>query len=384
MRNAECPLLPCIRKLYWATEQHLNANFVKWLIDRLNREVLNIPAVDATLVRAQIAELYPRILDMSEASLRGLVNYSTEHDSEGEDEDKSRTQNPEAGDFVWPSTMNTRQDSARQYSLCDVLSSFDKFRTPEELQHDAVNQSQAIATRATDLVEGDLHATLYRVAMRHRQTHDTLQGLISLEARTQKYYETQWSRITGALEDPSISVPGCATILRNIVHQVYEDRRVRISPRDQDASSKLSELLAGFLTRMVRTVVDVGKKGGQSDRMEGSAAFSSTQPAKGRDVYAYLISDRPEPDSHMPEKMTNLFVVGRFGDLDSSQWSHTRDEWSGIMADIRSDETATVDEGEYADKIQEMLFIINGTDDPSEFARLHRMPRYHHGTTEQD
>lgn len=355
---------------------------VKWLVDRLNKGLLSPSVIDASTLRVRIAELYPHMLDTSEALLRRLINYSISIDSDDEDEDTGRAQYAEAGNLAWPSARSTRQDQDRQYNLCDVLSSFDRYRTPEELHHEAVDRSQAITSHANYLVEYDLYATLYRIAIRERQLDEILQDLVSREARATKYYETQWSRVEGALNDPSISVPGCATILRNIVHQVYEDRQARLPQRDQSVRENLGKMLADFLVRLVRRVVEEGNKGDHQNLAGRTAAISDT-PARERNIYAYLISDRPEPDPHVPEKLTNLFVVGRFLDLDDKQWSRTRAQWDNIMVDIRSAETS-VDEGEYADKIQEMLLYINGTEDPSEFTTLRRMPRYHQGTSEHD
>lgn len=339
--------------------------------------------IAASTMRIRIAELYPLMLDISEASLRRLINYSISSDSDDEDEYKGRARHAEAEGLSWPSARTTRRDQDHQYNLCDVLSSFDNSRTPEELHHEAFNRSRAITSQFNYVVKDDLHATLCRIAMREPHVISILQDLVSCEARATKYYEKQWSRVEGALKDTSITIPGCATILRNIVHQVYEDRPARLPQRDHGVRDKLGGMLADFLVRLVRRVVDEGQKGGYQN-LTGRPAAPSNAPAKELNIYAYLIGDRPEPEPHMPERLTNLFVVGRFRDLDPSQWSGTRAQWADIMADIRSADVISVDEGEYADKIQEMLFIINGTDDPSEFATLHRMPRYHHRTSEQD
>ena len=229
------------------------------------------------------------------------------------------------------------------------------------------------------LVEDDIYATLYRVAMRERQFNTTLQGLVSSELRATKYYETQWSRVEGALHNYSITVSGCATILRNVVDQVYQDRQVRLPQYPQGLRDRLGEILTDFLVRLVRRVVD--ERGNDYyQNMIGRPPAPPNEPARERNIYAYLISDHPPPNPHMPERLTNLFVIGRFRDLDPSQWRHTRAQWDDIKTDIQGAAAVSNDEQEFTGKIQEMLLIINGTEDPSEFATLHRMPRYHQTT----
>lgn len=324
-------------------------------------------------MKLRVGELYPHMLKNSEASLRRIINDSVDSNPD-DDQDRGRTQPAEVEDLIWPSARTTRREQEQQYNICDVLSSFDRYRTPEELHHEAINRSPAMTSRTNYLVENDIYATLYRVAIRERYMGETLQDLVSSESRATKYYEMQRSRVDGVLTDFSIAVPGRASVLRNIVHQVYEDRQIRFPQHSQAIQDRLGELLADFLVELVRSVLDERRGVEQAIWMANPAA-QPNKPANERNIYAYLISDRPEPGPHMPEKLNNLFVVGRWRDLDApSQWSHTRARWDQIRADIWNPLTMSDDEKEYADKIQELLFWINGTVDPSEHATLHRMP----------
>ena len=320
---------------------------------------------------------------MTGEALRRLANSSGSVDPD--DEEEAEDDGPEAGEsshaITGPNTpfpsvsqeQSQRDRQNRRIDLSDILSSFDEDTTPGRFLQEVDSISPAMTSSTNDLVEDNLPATIFRLAMRDDYIYRCLQRLVSSETRAIKYYQTQLSLAEAALQKCStqssspIPVPQCATRLRKIVHDVYEDRPVRhrqSSPRTHDA---IDANLAQCLVRLVRKVVN--ERNSNYRNTTGTAARQ-----RARNIYAYLISDLPASASGMQGWMKDLFVVERFQEIPNSQWRATSDEWESIKRDIETT-PGGIDASEYANRIGEMIRALNNLSDPSEAAQLLRMPR---------
>ena len=336
-----------------------------------------------SIIKQQIGQLYQPMRNMTGDALRWQTNHSggddPEHEEGSEDEDSEADESshaiPGAG-TPFPSVaqeLSHRDRQNRRIDVSDILSSFDEEKTPGTFLQEVDSISPAISSSANDVVEDNLPATIYRLAMRDDYIYRVLQHLISSETRAVKYYQTQLSIAEAALQRCStqssspIPVPQCAMRLRKIVHDIYEDRPVRhkrSSPRAHDA---IDANLAECLARLVRKVVN--ERNSNYKNMSGLAP-----PQRACNIYTYLISDPPASASRVQGWMKDLFVVERFQEIPNSQWRATREKWESIKRDVERT-PGGIDAQEYANKIEEMLRALNNLADPSEAAQVLRMPR---------
>ena len=322
-------------------------------------------------IREQIAELYPLIARQTK-SLRTRLNTFRG----GETDDELDTSDDESdGESPSSSAANL---FARQSELCDIITSFHDTMLPDNFRTRYAENTPDILVLENCLVENNLYATLYRLGMRDRHFYRTLQRLVPGNTRAIKYYRKQEWRAVQSLHlldeysqaqtlDPRTSVPECARTLREIVHEIYEDLRFRVSRSSID--QRAGEQCAACLVRLVEEVVNRRYR----DFFAEYTNLPRTMPQRNRSIYAYLISE-PPMDGRLESWLRDLFVIER---LPQTPWVELYDRLDAIMNDIRertrADEPLAVT---YADRIGRLLQDYNqNIDDPSSSAGQHRMPR---------
>ena len=338
---------------------------------------------DQSNIKQQIGQLYRSIQNMTGDALLSCANSSRsvapEDEEESEDDDTEAGESSRAISSSNPPFPSASQEHSlrdrqnRRIDLSDILTSFDEDTTPERFLRKVDSIALTITSPTNDLVEDNLPATMFRLAMRDDYIYRALQRLVPSETRAIKYYQTQLSIAEETLQACStrssspMPVPQCATKLRKIVHDLFEDRPVRhrqSSPRAHDA---IDENLAECLVVLVRKVVN--------ERHSHYRNMAGAPPRqRARNIYDYLISDLPASTSGLQGWRKDLFVVDRYGVIPNSQWSATREEWESIKRDVETT-PGGVDATDYADRIGEMLRGLNNSSDPSENAQTWRMPR---------
>lgn len=223
--------------------------------------------------------------------------------------------------------METRTDT-----LCDILSSFEANTIPSEFKERYVDDPAPDLSPVSDssLVLGSLPATIYRLACRDDAFYRCLQEIVPSDVRATEYYQTQNARAQNALgrlsqyadtdpstQDRSMDVPGCARLLRHIVHSVCEDRNTRkaIAPPSLLVLRRLAEVLARLVVQVVQWNRDI------YERSSWDNSQPSNEHPRERNLFTYLIGD-PPVDPELPHWMTDKFVIDRLRAFPPSEWSH--------------------------------------------------------------
>ena len=159
-----------------------------------------------------------------------------------------------------------------------------------------------------------------------------------------------------------MDVPKCARTLRLLVHQMceYHNRRTTDAPLDTGVAS----ILATTLTDLVQEVCHLNR-----DIYEGSSWYRNqepNEPARERNLYAYLIGNPPS-DPSSPPWMRDYFVVDRLRAFPTNEWSHLFERLTTIKEDIAEWEADDMSASRsYATRIEDMLRDYAATaDEPS-------------------
>ena len=252
---------------------------------------------------------------------------------------------------------------ARKDTVCDILAGFNNrpTKTPEELKDEFV-EDVLLLPSSEILVEGNLHATIYRLAMRDDGFYTRLQEIVPNDARAKRYYETLYIRAQEALErltayatngPPSprhLTVPECARVLRSLVNQMCQNKDARnaVAPLGAVVASRLAVTLVRLIDRVLEFNQDI----------YANARWNRNPPAnehpRDRNLFAYLIGDPPTPWA--PDWKTDYFVVDRLRGFPLNEWEHLTERLDTIRWRIERMDTATFPmASRYAQQIDEML-----------------------------
>ena len=323
-------------------------------------------------LNSQFGQLYPMIGER-QASLPTELNRSRSDDAMSDTDD-----------VLLPSRADT---------LCDIISSFDKTATPSEFKRDYVDTSPQGASPTGILVPGNLPASMYRLAYRDDAIYRRLQQIVPPDERARQYYEKQYSRAQEALHGLSqyarsgpssqqlpqnatdIDVPECAWRLRTIVHQVCEDRNVRLSvgPLSPGVSYRLATILVEMMARVITFNNDIYEE----NRRSGDATWNRDQPSnehpRDRNLFAYLIGDPPFDPSYPPH-MTNFFIIDRLQGLPTNMWRHMLEELSTIRDAIEEMSDSLPMSRAYVARIEDLLrdYLATANEPSSSSAQMPR------------
>ena len=264
-------------------------------------------------------------------------------------------------------SVRAEEQEARRTNLCDILSSFDEDETPMGFLEHVTRSSTTPASPDSFLVENELPATMFRLAMRDDHIYGVLYNLVPGDVRARKYYETQYARAAEVLESPE-PVREAVRRIRKIVHDMYEDRAKRREKFSNDPQDAIDAILAEILAKLVRMVVD--------DR---DNAEDGTQS-----MYVHLISNPRRGTQGMEGWMKDMFVLDRYQELWirnqarlNYRWPAIRQRWDSIRRRVEETTTSDYDPAMlFAGKIEEIIQALNGRpSDPSVSAQRFRMPQ---------
>ena len=251
----------------------------------------------------------------------------------------------------------------RKNTVCDIIAGFYNrpTKTPEELKNEfGEDLSQLPSTEV--LVEGNLQATIYRLAMRDNSFYQRLQEIVPNDTRAKQYYETLYLRAqeamerlttyatNGPLSPRDLTVPECARVLRSLVQQMCQNKDARnaVAPLGAVVASRLAVILVRLIDRVIDFNEDIYANGG----------WNRTQPAnehpRDRNLFAYLIGDPPSPWA--PDWKTDYFVIDRLRRFPVNEWENLTERLDTIRWRIEKLDTASFPTASrYARQIDEML-----------------------------
>ena len=261
-----------------------------------------------------------------------------------------------------PGDVNVDLDE-RKNTLCDILAGFYNrpTKTPEELK-DEFGEDLSHLPLSEVLVEGNLQATVYRLAMRDNGLYKRLQEIVPNDLRAKQYYQTLYLRAqeamerltayatNGPLSPRDLTVPECARVLRSLVHQMCQNKDARnaVVPLGSVVASRL----AVILVRLIDRVIDFNQD------IYANARWNRTQPSnehpRDRNLFAYLIGD--PPSAWAPDWKTDYFVIDRLRRFPVNEWEHLTERLDTIRWRIEKLDTASFPmASRYARQIDEML-----------------------------
>ena len=276
----------------------------------------------------------------------------------------------------------------RKDTVCDILAGFYNrpTKTPEELKDEFV-EDVLLLPSSEILVEGNLHATIYRLALRSDGLYKRLQEIVPHDARAKNYYETLYTRAQEAMErlttyatngprsPRDLTVPECARVLRSLVNQMCQNKDARnaVAPLGAVVGSRL----AVILVRLIDRVIDFNRD------IYANARWNRTQAAnehpRDRNLFAYLIGDPPTP--WVPDWKTDFFVIDRLRSFPVNEWEHLTERLDTIRWHIERLDTASFPmASQYADQIHEMLGNSTATSQIDAMLRDPTAPRFEAST----
>jgi hypothetical protein len=269
---------------------------------------------------AQFSELFPFIAERQATLARELNRFSVDI--------------PDPDDeFPVPDILN------------DIFASFYDDMIPSEVHDEVVNKVSHLSPDDI-LVEGNLPATIYRLALRDDAFRRRLQQ------RLNQYAETGPSagHSLGTLGD--LDVPHCARLLRSIVHQMYEDHDARsaLAPLDNEAGSQLAVILVELVAEVVRHYNKDIYNGNLWNR-----ARPANEHPRERNLFAYLIGNPPYNARSPPWEIDN-FVIDRLQGLRSDELVDSYENLDDIKEYMEEMDTTGMPMSLlYAGRIDEML-----------------------------
>lgn len=281
----------------------------------------------------------------------------TRGDETESDSDKSETEESYA----------SRNSESRKEAIRDILSVFDRHALPEEYGLAFSDDAPTTAFPERLFVPGNLASTIYGIAIRDETFYRRLRRVVTRDICAVTYFSKQRSRAietmrrldryveSGPSEAPEsrdVDVPECARILRMIVHQVCKDRDARASREPLGAATikKVAENLVEILTEVVCSRNEDVYAGITWER------HIQEEHRRDRNLYTYLIGDRPTCDFSAPLGLGDNFIIDQLRDFPVLQWSHLLERLTTILDHIHEN----APEGErgsmaFAEKLESML-----------------------------
>lgn len=278
------------------------------------------------------------------------------------DETESDSDNSETEESRASSNSKSRKEAVQ-----DMLSVFDRRALPEEYGLAFSDDASGTAFPERLFVPGNLAATIYGIATRDEIFYRRLRRVVTRDICATSYFSKQRSRAREAMlrldryvergpseapDSTDVDVPECARVLRLLVHQICEDRDARASREPLGAATikKVAETLVEILTEVV---CDRNKDVYENITWERHV---QEEHRRDRNLYTYLIGDRPTSDFSAPLGMGDSFIVDQLRDFPVLQWSHLLERLTTILDNIHEN----APEGErgsmaFAGKLETML-----------------------------
>lgn len=298
------------------------------------------------------------------------------------DESESDSDNSET-----EGSYGSRNSKSRKEAIQDMLSVFDRHALPEEYSLAFSDDAPIKAFSERLFVPNNLASTIYGIAIRDETFYRHLRRVVTRDICAVSYFSKQHRRAkdamlgldryvrrgpSGAPESTDVDVPECARILRRIVHQVCKDRDARASREPLGAATikKVAETLVEILNEVVCHR--------NEDVYEDITWERHVQEEHRRDrnLYTYLIGDRPASDFTAPLGLGDNFIIDQLRDFPVLQWSHLLERLTTILDHIHEN----APEGEhgsmaFAEKLETMLHeYTSDAFEPSSSSAQRRRP----------
>ncbi|MCJ1470399.1 hypothetical protein MMC07_009044 [Pseudocyphellaria aurata] len=278
------------------------------------------------------------------------------------DEIDSDSDNGATEETYSPSDLKSRKEVVQ-----DILSVFDRHALPEEYALAFPDDTSTTAFSEKSFVPGNLAATIYGIAIRDEVFYQRLRRVVTRDICAVSYFSKQRNRAresmrrldhyvakgpSNAPESSDVDVPECARTLRLIVHQVCRDRDARASKGPLGAATikKVVETLVEILTEVVcKRNEDVYENITWERHVH-------EEHRRDRNLYTYLIGDRPTSDFSTPPGMGDNFIIDHLRDFPVLQWRHLLERLTTILDHIHEN----APEGErgsmaFAEKLETLL-----------------------------
>ncbi|KAL8836557.1 MAG: hypothetical protein Q9170_002877 [Blastenia crenularia] len=230
----------------------------------------------------------------------------------------------------------------RAEQVRDMLSVFDPTSLPDEF-------GQRFTTVPPDglpqnfYVAENLAATIYHLAVRDETVFKRLRRVITHDVCATVHFSKLRARAReafGKLDNyvengPSPSnnqdIPRTARVLRSVVDQISQARSLRTSNDilNLDVITKVPEMLTEIFQEVCNRNEDVYY------RIDWDRGVRDDEPARNRNLYAYLIDDPPRFSSSSPRWMQETFVIDRLRQIPANEWRHLIEILTNMLDQIR-------------------------------------------------
>ena len=166
---------------------------------RYDQQVTSSQGSTQIEVTSRLSELYQVIEERHPSLSRELNNVGGDDEHSEDDENAEDVEDDEDDDD--DGTGDEDDDSNRKIDyLCDILSSFDKSRTPSEYKRDVVNQEQRPVSFEDILIPGNIYRTIYRLAIYDGAFFRRLRQVVSPNLTAMSYFNKQHWRAQLAIQ----------------------------------------------------------------------------------------------------------------------------------------------------------------------------------------
>ncbi len=266
-------------------------------------------------------------------------------------------------------TEDSRDSSdlkARQETVKDILSVFDRKNLPEDYGEDFPREASAMTCSEKNYIPGNLAATIYGIAIRDEAFYGQLRKVVNRDICALSYFSKQWMRArevmlsldryvqsgpSNAPESRDVDVPACARTLRLIVHRICSERNARASrgPLGAATGKKVAEMLVDILTEVVCNR--------DKDVYEEETAWKrdDEEPERKCNLYTYLIGDPPPSDASAPFVMTDDFIIDQIRNFPPMEWSHLLERLTNVLDHILDNDDEAHGSKVFAAKLESTL-----------------------------
>lgn len=251
------------------------------------------------------------------------------------------------------SLVADRDISVRGDLLCDMLSTFDRHRLPEDFRQNYLGG----VTRPTQLeycLQSDnVFVTMYQMGMIDGASFDALRKTISAAYCNEQYQRKQRLRIGHEFDQlahqqqAGIGVPAglmrqCADNLHSIADQIFEDHDNR-KRRQEELGIGRHHLMAATLVGMISNVVD------RNEDLRVVRSGRALAQKHEHNLYMVLIGDPPHD-------VGEAFVIDRLRTFPHEDWRNESGQLKSIKDRIEIDSSLWGMRGMiYASRIGDML-----------------------------
>lgn len=246
-----------------------------------------------------------------------------------------------------------REMSVRGDLLCDMLSTFDRHRLPEDFRQTHLFGVTRAPQLEDCLQRDNIYVTIYQMGMIDGASFDALRTTISAAYCNEQYQRKQRLRIGHEFDQlahqqqagigvPASSVRQCADNLRSIADQILEDQDNR-KRRQEELGFGENHMMATTLVSMISNVVD------RNEDLRVVRSGRALAQKHEHNLYMVLIGDPPH-------EVGEAFVIDRLRTFPPEDWRNEGGQLKSIKDRIEVDSSLWGKRGmNYASRIGDML-----------------------------